>query len=54
MSRRAIAAQASWSLRAVDDLLAVYGHGDIGALDEVDAAFANHKPDLRLVKGGTH
>jgi integrase len=39
MSNRAIAAQAGWSLHAVDKLLAVYGHADVGALEEVDAAF---------------
>jgi integrase len=39
MSRRAIAAQAGWSLVTVDKMLAVYGHADVGALDEVDAAF---------------
>lgn len=36
---RAIAAQMGWSVRTVDKMLQVYGHGDIGALDEVDAAF---------------
>lgn len=39
MSRRAIAAQAGWSVRTVDAMLAVYGHADVGALEEVDAAF---------------
>ncbi len=39
MSSRAIAAQAGWSTREVDRMLAVYGHGDVGALQEVDAAF---------------
>lgn len=41
MSRRAIAAQAGWELRTVDEMLAIYGHGEVGALDEVDAAFAS-------------
>jgi integrase len=41
MSRRAIAAQAGWSVAAVDQMLAVYGHADVGALDEVDEAFAS-------------
>jgi integrase len=51
MSKRAIAAQAGWSLRTVDKMLATYGHGEVGALDEVDAAFASHKPNLRVVGG---
>lgn len=53
MSRRAIAAQAGWSLRTVDKMLAVYGHGDVGALEEVDAAFGqDEKPRLRRIEGG--
>lgn len=40
MSRRAIAAQAGWGLSTVDRMLAVYGHADVGALEEVDAAFS--------------
>ncbi|HET7052789.1 MAG TPA: tyrosine-type recombinase/integrase [Solirubrobacterales bacterium] len=40
MSPRAIAAQAGWGLRTVEEMLSVYGHGDVGALEEVDAAFA--------------
>lgn len=40
MSDRAIAVQAGWSLESVRKMLKVYGHGDIGALDEVDEAFA--------------
>ena len=39
MSPRVIAAQAGWSLRTVEAMLAIYGHGDVGALEEVDAAF---------------
>jgi len=39
LSRRAIAAQAGWSLRTVDKMLAIYGHGEVGALAEVDEAF---------------
>ncbi len=41
MSPRAIAAQAGWELRTVQEMLAIYGHGEVGALDEVDAAFAS-------------
>lgn len=53
MSNRAIAAQAGWSLATVDKMLAVYGHGDVGALDEVDAAFAEHRvTPLRKIEGG--
>jgi integrase len=44
LSRRAIAAQAGWSLSTVDKMLAIYGHGEIGALEEVDEAFANVIP----------
>jgi integrase len=52
MSRRAIAAQAGWSVRSVDKLLAVYGHADVGALDEVDAAFTQAEVvRLRKVEG---
>lgn len=40
LTPRAIAAQMGWSLRTVDKMLKIYGHGDIGALEEVDAAFA--------------
>lgn len=54
MSPRAIAAQAGWSLRTVNQMLDIYGHGDVGALDEVDAAFAQHAaavlPKLRAVE----
>jgi integrase len=52
MSRRAIAAQAGWSVGTVDKMLAVYGHADVGALDEVDHAFASQaRPgQLRVVR----
>lgn len=49
MSNRAIAAQAGWSLKTVDAMLAVYGHADVGALDEVDRAFAQRVVPLRPV-----
>lgn len=52
MSARAIAAQAGWSLKTVDKMLAVYGHGDIGAMEEVDRAFASTVVPLRLASGG--
>lgn len=53
LSDRAIAAQAGWSLRTVDKMLETYGHGDVGALEEVDAAFKDRPvTGLRLVEGG--
>jgi integrase len=39
VSPRAIAAQMRWRLANVLKLLEVYGHGDIGALEEVDRAY---------------
>lgn len=39
LSPRAIAAQAGWKLETADKMLAVYGHGELGALAEIDAAF---------------
>jgi integrase len=41
LSRRAIAAQAGWSERDVDRMLAVYGHADLVALAEVDELYAD-------------
>jgi hypothetical protein len=53
LSRRAIAAQAGWSLSTVDKMLAIYGHGEVGALEEVDEAFRSAKVfPLRKVEGG--
>jgi hypothetical protein len=52
LSKRAIAAQAGWEESTVDKMLKVYGHGEVGALDEIDAAFAEHVPALRALKGG--
>ena len=49
MSRRAIAAQAGWSIGTVDKMLAIYGHGDVGALEEVDRAFRANVSQLRAV-----
>jgi hypothetical protein len=39
MSPRAIAALAGWKVSTVIEMLETYGHGDVGALEEVDAAF---------------
>lgn len=50
LSRRAIAAQMGWSLAAVDSLLAVYGHSEVGALDEIDRAFGENVTPLRVAK----
>jgi integrase len=44
-SPRAIAEQMGWALPTTLKMLAIYGHGDVGALEEVDRAFgANVKP----------
>lgn len=53
MSEAAIAAQAGWEPTAVSKLLKVYGHFEVGALDEVDKAFRNApKPKLTAIQGG--
>jgi integrase len=58
LKERAIAAQAGWKLSTVTQMLATYGHGDVGALEEVEAGFANApaaagtRPRLHVV-GGT-
>lgn len=54
LSKAAIAAQAGWSESAVDEMLRTYGHSEVGALDEVDRAFADapeSRPPLRVVGG---
>jgi hypothetical protein len=52
MSRRAIAAQAGWSLTTVDKMLEIYGHAEVGALEEVDRAFKGAAVrHLRVVDG---
>jgi integrase len=52
LSRRAIAAQMGWSMKSVDKMLAVYGHGEIGALEEIDDAFdaRSNVRELRAVR----
>jgi integrase len=40
MSPRAIAALAGWKVSTVIEMLETYGHGDVGAMEEVDANFA--------------
>ena len=53
MSEPAIAAQAGWKVSTVTAMLEIYGHAEVGALEEVDQAFANAPaPKLRVVKGG--
>lgn len=51
MSDRVIAAQAGWKPSTVTKMLETYGHGEVGALEDVDAAFADHAPVLRIVGG---
>jgi hypothetical protein len=55
MSEPAIAAQAGWKISTVTKMLETYGHGDVGALEEVDAAWAEApttgRPTLRVVSG---
>lgn len=53
LSERAIAAQAGWSFKTVLQMLEIYGHGDVGALEEIDAAFSDAvTPGLRVIEGG--
>jgi hypothetical protein len=47
MSPRAIAALAGWKVSTVIEMLETYGHGDVGALEEVDAAFARAGRNVR-------
>jgi hypothetical protein len=46
---RVIAEQMGWALAGVLKLLAVYGHGDVGALEEIDKAFQGNVVALRTV-----
>jgi integrase len=46
---RVIAEQMGWTLAGVLKLLAVYGHGDVGALEEIDRAFKVNVRPLRAV-----
>jgi integrase len=46
---RVIAEQMGWTLAGVLKLLAVYGHGDIGALEEIDRAYGRNVARLRAV-----
>ena len=46
---RVIAEQMGWTLAGVLKLLGVYGHGDVGALEEIDRAFQANVTPLRAV-----
>ena len=50
LSERAIAAQMGWSLKTVQKMLAIYGHGEVGALEEIDRAFAATVTPIRKVE----
>jgi integrase len=47
---RVIGEQMGWTLASTLALLAVYGHGDIGALEEIDRAFASNVTPLRRIQ----
>ena len=46
---RVIAEQLGWELAGTLKLLRVYGHGDIGALEEIDRAFGYIVTPLKAV-----
>ena len=46
---RVIAEQMGWELAGTFKLLRVYGHGDVGALEEIDRAFGSNVTRLRAV-----
>jgi hypothetical protein len=50
MSPRAIAALAGWKVSTVTKMLETYGHGDVGALEEVDASFARAGRNVRHLR----
>jgi hypothetical protein len=45
---RVIAEQMGWSLKTTLKMLEVYGHGDVGALEEIDKAFGANVTPLRV------
>jgi integrase len=49
LAPRLIAAQMGWQLAGVLKLLETYGHGDVGALEEIDRAFRTMVTPLRAV-----
>jgi integrase len=50
MSPRAIAALAGWKVSTVIKMLETYGHGDVGALEEVDTSFARAGRNVRHIR----
>jgi hypothetical protein len=48
---RVIAEQVGWELAGTLKVLKVYGHGDVGALEEIDRAFGSNATPLRGVEG---
>lgn len=50
MSPRAIAALAGWKTTTVIEMLETYGHGDVGALEEVDAVFTRRGTNVRHLR----
>jgi integrase len=56
LSEHAIGAQAGWGQDSVKAMLKIYGHSEVGALDEIDAAFKDYGTQgLKLIRGGvTH
>jgi integrase len=53
MSEPAIAAQAGWKVSTVSKMLEIYGHAEVGALEEVDRAFEKAPPSrLTVIDGG--
>ena len=49
LAPRVIGAQMGWQLAGVLKLLETYGHGDVGALEEIDKAFQSTVTPLRAV-----
>jgi integrase len=48
---RVIAEQMGWELAGTLKLLKVYGHGDVGALEEIDRAYGSNVVQLRDTRG---
>jgi integrase len=51
LSRNAIAQQMGWSESSVEEMLKVYGHGDVGWEAEFDRAYGDNVVPLRKVAG---
>ena len=52
VSTRGICTQMGWSEKAVDKLLATYGHADIAALEEIDALYSDANPTHSATDSG--